>query len=93
YKLQIKKVVNKTSTFGGYTDSPIMKKQMIQSNKFFVHWSKDKEWVQVKLKKKDLLNLFESHQSEIKEYVSENKLNLKKEPDFVQVLKHFDSLL
>ena len=66
-------------------------KRYVSIKRFYL-LNKDSKYVQVKLKKKDILKALSDKEKEVKKYVKSNKLNLKKEKDVVDILDYYHSL-
>jgi len=74
----------------GYNDTN-QNKKYITVTKFYI-LGQNKKYVNVKLKEKEILNALSNKKSELKKYIKTNKLNLKKEKDVINLLKHYHSL-
>ncbi|WP_394747299.1 hypothetical protein [Spongiimicrobium salis] len=63
----------------------------ITINSYFVKKG-DKAAERVRLSKKDILKYLSDKSSEVKSYIADNKIKLKKEEDYIKVLDYYNSL-
>jgi hypothetical protein len=74
----------------GYNDLE-QKKKYVTIKKFYI-LNKDKKYVNVKLKEKDILKALSEKKKELKTYTKKNRLNLKKESDVVKLITYYHTL-
>ena len=54
--------------------------------------SKSGEFDDIKLRQRDILNIFPDHKDEVKKYIKDNKLSLRRDEDLMKIMKYGDSL-
>ncbi|OFX19466.1 MAG: hypothetical protein A2041_12005 [Bacteroidetes bacterium GWA2_31_9b] len=64
----------------------------IPEETYYIKLSDDKPAIKLKRKKDFVLELFSDHKVEIEKFISENKIKLKKDQDFLKVIEYYNQL-
>jgi len=90
FRKDSKKFVDLVKAETGYEkDKPA--KFVLESPKYYAQ-KKDESLKEIKLKKKDILALFQSHKNEVSTFVKKQKLNLKRQEDVIKLFDYYNTL-
>lgn len=83
---KLSKQVMETKDF----NSSVVKKRFTDLNKIYAF--RDNQFYQLKRDRSSILNIFSDKSNEIAKYISDNKINLKKDDELIKVFNYYNSL-